>query len=666
MRRTPATQPGTIQRVASATATLAVVAMACAEPAWAQLPVPSTPTTVTTDLIEWDITSLGDVTPGSLAVDSKSHNDSRVWFVTRANEPRLYRLTPGRNMKKDHAAAKSWALAAELTGGVRLRHSDDGRFAFINVNKAAITGTPTTPASGALVAIDTKDDSRITWTDRPPFLTISDVSVDTRSGGTTVFTAAPYYDAADFPGAPDGVVQRLRPLNPEFRNGSWVVPAEVVRYPVGGGAGTCEDFTFSVASPCIPGVAVDRRRGHPIYVSEPQFVFANGSVGAIGEIDPRGVKCPSDPYKTCVKVRHWPLPAGIGAPRQIRVDDLGRVWGITSTGHLFSVEIDRSYDKAKVTKHDPLGFDEYLFAVTPDGGIIGFTDTNNNKVSALFPQKAPQPVSPAITYVKPLSKVIYGQRICIGPEYHDVAPATTEALGAKYTNPGDGTYVETDVSTGVIRSNASAPSMFPTGIESDGKWKTGAFFYGVAFSDGSNRIGHLALRINRHEDAECKRGDHDVDHDGIDDEDDNDIDGDGVANAFDPDDDNDGILDHLDQDKNEDGIEDEHQSRGHREHKRSDKGRMEAGETREYEMTYDAQSVALIAIVEAAELTAPLVVEIVDDAGTILLTAPAVLGKAIVTATPSAAGVYTVRIKNTGSGAVNYKTTVLGKQLALY
>ena len=94
MRRTPATQPvrqpGTIRRVASATATLAVVAMACAERAWAQLPVPSD--TVPVQLIEWDVSSFGgDIVVGALAVDDKSSSRfSKVWFATRFGEVRVY------------------------------------------------------------------------------------------------------------------------------------------------------------------------------------------------------------------------------------------------------------------------------------------------------------------------------------------------------------------------------------------------------------------------------------------------------------------------------------------------------------------------------------------------------------------------------------------------
>jgi hypothetical protein len=644
-------------------ALMAAGALALAIPAAAQTATSSTPATPTTPtatsghvLVEWDLMSLGgDFLPGALTVDDRSSSrNSKVWFVTRASGttgPRLYRLSPGLNMKKDSAAAKSWDLGAILTGGLKLRHSDDGRFAFVNVTTADV--------NGALVAIDTGDDSRITWTDRPFFDQMSDVAVDTRGGGIAVFTAAPFYDAADT--VSNGVVQQLKPGYPQFLNGQWVVPAEVTRYPVGNGAGTCVDGP-SPGSPCIPGITVDRRRGRPIFFSEPTFA----PNGAIGEIDPTPVRCPTDPYATCARVRHWPLPTGTGAPRQIRADELGRIWGITSTGTLFSLEILRNCDRAIVTRHDPIGpGPEFLFAVAPAGGVIGFTDTDNNKVSMIFPEKTNQPITATTTFVKPVKKTIYGKRECVYPTQQPIYPRIAVANGLTYRNAGDGTYRETYIDTGVFQSGTGSPaaSMSPTGMEPDGNWRTGAFFYGVGVSGGTNRIGHIEFKIDKHRDVECRKGDRDRDHDGIDDQNDDDVDGDGIPNALDNDNDNDGIPDALDSDANGDGIEDVYQSPAHRESKRSDSGQMAAGEAREYEMEYDAHSVLMTAIVEASDLTAPLSIQIVDDNGVVLLTTPPALGKVVATATPLLAGVYTVRVINGGTAPVNYKTTLVGRQI---
>jgi hypothetical protein len=664
--RTPTALQTCLRHVVGVSA--GAILLATAVPASAQLP--STPDVVTTELVEWDVTPFGDFVPGGLAVDDTSSSRfSKVWFATRAGAVRLYRLTPGLNFKKDYAAAKSWDLGGDLTGGVRLRHSNDGRFAFVNVNKTDQTGAST--GRGGIVAIDTKDDSRITWATRPAFFHLSDVSVDTRDGGTTVFTAAPYYDPYDFSATistpVDGVVERLRPRNPEWRNGKLVVPAEITRYPVGGGAGSCEDS--GVGAPCIPGIAVDKRRGHPIYVSQPRFTTVSGTFPAIAEIDPRLVKCPnsSDPYPKCVRVRHWPLPAELAGPREINVDHHGKLWGITTSGLLFSLEVQPNCDRATLTRHDPLGpiDPEDLFAVAPDGGIVGFTDSNNNEVSVLFPEQKKTPVSAVITYIKPVTKLMDGTREVICPEDHVVEPRYATASGYKYRKEEDGTYVETDVSTGMSASpdDTSMPSFTPTGIAADGVWKTGAFFYGVTFSGGTNRIGHLSLRVDHDKDIECRRGQHDSDHDGVDDKDDGDVDGDNIPNELDDDSDNDTIPDILDRDKNDDGIEDEYQKPGHRETKRSDKGQMGAGESKAYEMEYDAHSVSLLAIVEAADATAPLSIEIVDDTNTVLVSTPPAVGKAIATAVPAVPGVYTIRVKNAGQKSVSYKTTIIGSKI---
>ena len=79
-------------------------------------------------------------------------------------------------------------------------------------------------------------------------------------------------------------------------------------------------------------------------------------------------------------------------------------------------------------------------------------------------------------------------------------------------------------------------------------------------------------------------------------------------------------------------------------------------------MESDANSVLMIAIVEAADLTTPLSLEIVDPNGITVLSTPPALGKAVATATPLLPGLYTVRVKNGGLKSTTYKTTLVGKQ----
>lgn len=651
---------------------LAAAVLGLTTPAAAQLSttdtqstVSSTPTTVTTQVVEWDITPLGSLVPGALSVDDKSDSHKgKVWFVTRVGDTELYRFTPGTDMKHDHASAISWQLDAQLTGGLRLRHSDDGRFVFVNVQSPG-----SAPSADALVAIDTQDNSRITWVDQPSAdfsQSPSDVTVDTRDGGWNVYSAAPVYDPTDFPDAPDGVVQQLRPGQPQLVNGSWVVPAVVTRFPVGGGAGTCDDGSGSPASPCIPGIAADTRRGHPIFFSEPVFSLPDGSVtGAIGELDQRPVSCPFDATATCARVRHWPLPSTLGSPRQIRVDDMGRLWGITNNGSLFSLAIDLHDDQATLNEHAPIVIDPYLFAVAPKSGLVGFTQSNDSMVSVLIPERTNETVLATVEYVKPLTKTINGSRDTVLPVSHDIVPTAGTAQGTKYEKAGDGTYVQTDISTTTTNDGTMTDSMFPTGMDGDGTWRTGAFYYGIAFSGGTNRIGHLFVNIDKHQDMEYRRSDDDQDHDGIADENDDDVDGDGIPNTMDLDTDNDGVLDAADADKNGDGIEDAYESTGNVVSERKDSGTMAPGDTLEYETTFDSHSLLLTTIFQATDPTAQLTLQIVDDSGNVVLNLPAALGTAAASTVPPLPGVYTVRITNTGATSTTYTAKILTTQ-ALY
>jgi hypothetical protein len=306
---------------------------------------------------------------------------------------------------------------------------------------------------------------------------------------------------------------------------------------------------------------------------------------------------------------------------------------------------------------------EDLFAVAPDGGIVGFTDSENSEVSILFPERVPRKVYPAVKLVKPITRTIEGIREAAYPQAHVVEPREVIAEGFKYTNPGDGTYVETNVSTGVALSGSPEMSFFPTGMAPDGVRKTGSFFYGVTFSGGSNRIGHLESKIEPDRELHHRRDDDDHDDDGDDDDYDHDDDNDGIPDDIDDDDDNDCIPDLMDKDHDNDGIENEHDSKSHRENKRTDRGDMAPGQSKSYEVESDSNSVAMVAIVEAATLTAPLSIEIVDPNGIVVLSTPPVLGKVIATATPALPGVYTIRVKNGGLSSTTYKTTVISKSI---
>jgi hypothetical protein len=119
----------------------------------------------------------------------------------------------------------------------------------------------------------------------------------------------------------------------------------------------------------------------------------------------------------------------------------------------------------------------------------------------------------------------------------------------------------------------------------------------------------------------------------------------------------------MDKDWDNDGIENEHDSKSNRENKRTDRGTMAPGGAKEYEMASDSNSLLFVAIVEAADLTVPLSIELVDPNGIVVLAVPTVLGKAVATATPALPGLYTVRVRNTGLKSTTYKTTLVGKSI---
>jgi hypothetical protein len=355
-------------------------------------------------------------------------------------------------------------------------------------------------------------------------------------------------------------------------------------------------------------------------------------------------------------------------PRQILVDNDGVVWGITTTGELFSLRIDRSANKAWRTVHNPLigQGTEYMFAVAPDGGTIGFTDSNGDKVSLLFPKKNVKIVTPETRYVPAETGTIVGLREPAPPATHPVTPTLAEADTFIYTTTADdGLYRETVISSGQTQDMTPTGSTRPTGMTPDIARRTGSFYYGVGFrADGvvSHRVGQLLTPIEPEKELPERRDDDDFDRDGVDNAHDGDDDDDGKGDGDDDDDDNDCIPDGNDKDKDNDGIGD-HEDTRDREIKKKDSGSMAPGQAITYEMETDSNSLALLAVVEAASLLVPFVVDIIDPAGAVVLSIPSVAGKVVATAIPSLPGFYTIRLRNTGFTATTYTTTIIGRSI---
>jgi hypothetical protein len=308
-------------------------------------------------------------------------------------------------------------------------------------------------------------------------------------------------------------------------------------------------------------------------------------------------------------------------------------------------------------------FAEDLFSVAPEAGTIGFTDTANNEVSLLFPNGVSQPVTPDIEYVKPDTGTIYGTPEAAPSALHTISPRVSDAPTCEYTRPQDGTYREANISEATSTSGSLEPSSEPMGIAVDTARKTGNFFYAVGLSGLTNRVGHIEVKIDEHKKLPHRRDQDDFDDDGIPDDVDTDRDDDGIPDVSDYDNDNDGVPDISDDDDDNDGIPDEYDTKSQCEAMQSDSGSLAGGQSLTYDMPADANTTLLLAVVQTTDLSASLVMEIVDPSGAVVVSVPAVAGKGVATASPALPGLYTLRVRNTGLTAATYTTTLIERSI---
>ena len=92
----------------------------------------------TARIIEWDLPSEADMSPGAIVVDTQGHdkNQNRMFFVTRQGIPqaRVYRLEFPKSLMKGLAKWTAWQLSENsiITGGLRkVRASYDRRYVFV-------------------------------------------------------------------------------------------------------------------------------------------------------------------------------------------------------------------------------------------------------------------------------------------------------------------------------------------------------------------------------------------------------------------------------------------------------------------------------------------------------------------------------------------------------
>jgi hypothetical protein len=587
---------------------------------------PVLPVITSARLIEWDLPPQADTSPGAMVVDTQGDDRNRLWFVTRAFEPHVYRMDFPSSLMKGSARWTSWALSptALAAGGVspamrRVRPSKDRRFVFVRTLLA-------------LERIDTKNCygspqtcERTVWLDQDGTVnSLSDLAVDDYNNVYSTHAPGEVVAAA--------YLQRLTPASPS---------ATITRWAVGGGAGLCTGFA---SDPCVAGVAVHPFNRYLVYYSEE---FSNN----IAELN-------TSPTNTSTsKVRRWSLAAlsaevcanqqpcrDIFGPRQLHIDRSGKVWVVTGSGHLVSLDPHSNF----MTAHDmPSEILSDPFGVAPDDDVIGYTNAGANKVGMLIPRAKAFCIAPQPAYVEKVTTNIPSdpQRALVTS--NKVTPYGKTVL-ALITSQSDGTYVEAQINE---RTDATPnDSTLPLGITPAKAKAEGTFFYAVGepTANGKNRVGFVRFPTLK-EKMKHPRDDDDRD-DGWAGED-KWHDWHGHADA--DDDDDDGIRNAHDSSSGSETVD------------RRDSTSLANGQSADYSMIASPTSLALLAIAEADDPMAQLGIDVYNAQGILIARSVPSLKIAVAQVALPAAGTYTWRVRNYGAAAVTYTPTSIVREPAL-
>jgi hypothetical protein len=633
----------------------------------------------TAHLIEWDLPAGADANSGALVVDTRGEDHNRLWFVTRVGFQRVYRFDLPKSLSRGNAQWTSWDLSADLSlfaGGIlKIKPSHDRNFIFVHLSNVPPTG-PDAPGTPDIQQIDTRctpttknstpspcQQARIVWRFEDDLFTgfVSDLAVD---DSNHVFSTGS--NNSLFPG---GYVQMLDPgqvnaSSPKVKRWGFVTGAL-------SGAGQC--FTVTTGgNPCNAGIDVHPSKQYLVYFTEQlDAVDAQGKPVPgpfITELNTAANADPNSPSPG-TNVRRWSLSALAAAscaanqgcepivqPRTLKIDRSGKVWINTGSGHLVSLDPDRSV----MTKHVVPGLpassppvassDNDLWGIAPDDDVIGYTASATSKVAMLFPKFKPIPV----LFTRGFAAV---SDFPVTPVREDEIPDSGTAQGipkiaTATTSPNpDGTYVEALINTAVpaCSSAPSTPSLVPLGITPNNDKAQGTFFYTVGLEVGANsdakRVGHARLPIK--EKIKRPRDDDDAD-DGFD-----------TAqcpafhNAEPGDFDADGVPDQFDTPSSRDSMT------------MGDPAPLTAGQSVDYPLTASATSLALIASATADSPTAQIAVEIYNSVGALVATSAPMPGGAVATLLTPAAGQYTARVRNLGVASFNHTPTLVVREPAV-
>jgi len=580
----------------------------------------------TTHIVEWNLPAMADASPGAMVVDTRGEDNGRVWFVTRLGVQRVYRLDPHHSLMKGNANWTSWDLAEDsiTTGGTRkIRASHDRRYVFVRTAQS-LQRIDTQSCDNA----SPRTCERIEWIDQPGQFSVSDLTVDDYNKVlTTAAVGAPPPGELDLSGF-DPSQSYVQMLTPASVPNNTTTTATVKRWVVGGGAGFCADLGRTTTSlPCISGIDVHpgNKDNKLVYYSEPQG--GPDGRGAIGELNIQ-----------TNNVRRWAfatLPPDadggiVQQPRQLHIDRFGKVWVITGSGHLVSLDPCTN----KMTRHAmPNAVLADPFGLAPDDDVVGYTDAgvSTARVGMLLPSGTSIYVAPTSTNIPPttVSITAMGERATVGsgtiqPEGF-VVPATV-------TTKSDGVFVEA-----MIGGSGGHDSESPLGITANRGKGQGTFFYAVGLpGEGSvDRVGFVRLPMP-------KKPKHPRDDDDPEDGNDHNVHAQGwhthqPSDGADADDD--GLGPEFDLPTTNEAVE------------VGEPVALNAGQFTDYTMTTSPTSLALIGSVVSVDPTSILEVDVYNALGALVASQSGAGAAAVVVPLP-AAGNYTIRVRNLGLGAL--------------
>jgi hypothetical protein len=597
-----------------------------------------TVTTTTSPVTEWDVSTISnsgiDAQPGAVSVDKNNGRKAGIWFVTRFGDFRVIRLQPYVSARAGYATWTSWSLDTSglTTGGIkRVKAADDGGSVFVRtlVSLQQIDTNHCWTSSNRIYCNDTEylDGNTPCATAAPPppaCSGVSDLSLDNH--GNIYSAVTPVVNTSVDPTSPNYVadpshsyIERLVPSP----GGAY---ARVTIWPVGGGAGNCDDSGAN--SPCIAGIDVHPSNAQLIYYSEP-----DASSNSIAELN-----------TATNMVRRWSLtnafadssgsPVAFG-PRQLHIDEDAIVWVVTASGHVVSLDPKKNI----LSLHQmPDGASADPFGVAPDGGFVGYTASDTNKVGLLIPAGQAVYVCPSTAPAAPT-----GLTVPTHTYYSVVSTGQSSALGKSVfttiTRKSDGTFIEASIDS----NTANGESTLPLGIMQHPGKAVGTFFYAVGAALAAdnttvvNRVGLARLpRAGFY--AHHDREDHDYRDDGSNQD-----------------------------DEAHDGVAPQYESNDGEAHQTREDAQTSGGQSLQYTLTANPNTAVLIAATQADNPITPVSIQIIDPNGLTLAAPAATPGAALATLVPTYPGVYTVVVSNAGVSSTMLHTQLVTKSpLALF